>query len=140
MVEYLRAHRDEVYPYLDELGERARIGLRRRLGGEAWGREGLRVEVFGVGSLVAPVVVREEPTRPMRNAVDLSDAGHAEANRLLHLALLNEGVHSIRVKAAFSTAHTVADVDVVVAAAERAVMSVAAEDAGSGRTRSGGRA
>ena len=122
MVEYLRDHRSEVYPYLDGLGERARAGLRR-----AFAEVGLTAEVFGVGSLVAPVLLREKPTASFRNVGELTDAGHAEANRLLHLALLNEGVHSMRIKAAFSTAHTEADVDAVVAAAARAAAAVAAE-------------
>ena len=137
MVEYLRDHRSEVYPYLDDLGERARAGLRRVLGegasgGRALAEAGLRGEVFGVGSLVAPMLLRggAAPGATIRNVVDLTEAGHAEANRLLHLALLNEGVHSFKVKAAFSTAHTEADVDAVVAAAERAASAVAREVGG----------
>ena len=138
MVEYLRDHRSEVYPYLDALGERARAGLRRVLGegaagGGALAQVGLRGEVFGVGSLVAPMLLRAEAAgsgATIRNVVDLTDAAHAEANRLFHLALLNEGVHSFKVKAALSTAHTEADVDAVVAAAERAAAAVALEVSG----------
>ena len=122
MVEYLRDHRDEVYPYLDNLGGRARVGLRR-----AFAQAGLAAEVYGVGSLAAPTVLREESATPIRNVVDLTDAGHTEANRLLHLALLNEGVHSMKIKAAFSTAHTETDVDAVVTAAARAAAAVAEE-------------
>ncbi|MCL4368540.1 MAG: aminotransferase class III-fold pyridoxal phosphate-dependent enzyme, partial [Actinobacteria bacterium] len=119
MVKYLRDNRREVYPYLASLGDKARAGLRRALD-----QAGLAAHVFGVGSLVSQVVLRGEITAPIRNVVDASREGYPEANSLFPLALLNEGVHNVRGKAAFSTAHTAADVDSFVEAAECAACAV----------------
>ena len=122
MVEFLRDHKDEVYPYLDGLGQQARAGFSRALE-----EVGLPAQVLGVGSLVAPVLLKTQAAPPIRSTVEAVALGDPEPNRLLHLALLNEGVYSLGLKAAWSTAHTTDDVDAVIAAFSRAVEAVAAE-------------
>jgi glutamate-1-semialdehyde 2,1-aminomutase len=120
MVEFLRDHKDEVYPYLDGLGRQARAGFSRALE-----EAGLPAQVLGIGSLVAPILLKTEAVAPIRSAVEAAAVSDPESNRLLHLALLNEGVYSLGLKAAWSTAHTADDVDAVIAALGRAAEAVA---------------
>lgn len=122
MVEFLRDHKDEVYPHLDVLGQRARAGLSRTLE-----EGGLPAQVLGVGSLVAPILLRTKAAAPIRSAIEATALGDPEATQLLHMALLNEGVYTLGLKAAWSSAHTTDDVDAVTAAISRAVEAVAEE-------------
>jgi glutamate-1-semialdehyde 2,1-aminomutase len=120
MVEFLRDHKDEVYPHLDMLGQRARAGFSRTLE-----ERGLPAQVLGVGSLVAPILLRTKAAAPIRSAVEATALGDPESAQLLHMALLNEGVYSLGLKAAWSTAHATDDVDAVIAALSRAAEAVA---------------
>jgi glutamate-1-semialdehyde 2,1-aminomutase len=122
VIEYLRDHRDEVYPLLDGLGARARAGFTRVL--EA---AGLPAQVLGIGSLAAIVVLGEGSSPPIRSVDQMVVAAHPEAGKLLHLAILNEGVYNIKCAAAWSTAHTSSDVEEVIESVGRAAEAVVAD-------------
>jgi glutamate-1-semialdehyde 2,1-aminomutase len=103
---------------LNALGDRLREGI-RALGGEL----GLPVTATGVGSLLTIHLI-EEPPRSYRDA----QRADQEAVRLLHLALLNEGVFvARRGMLCVSTPMGEEEVDQALAAIRRAVLAVHAE-------------
>jgi len=103
---------------LNALGERLRDGI-RELGDEL----GLAVTATGLGSLLTMHLV----DGPVENYRDARRADR-EAVRLLHLALLNEGVFSARRgMLSLSTPMGEAEIERALAAVRRALLAVGAE-------------
>lgn len=111
-------HHAEHYERLEELGERSRVELRR-----VASDLGVPVFVTGVGSMVGVHFSKVMPS----NERDLVSSNHLAAH-LLRVYLELDGFVS-RGVSFLSTAHTVEDVDRLVAAFERALRRLQAEGA-----------
>ena len=121
MVEYMIANAATVYPRLEEIGARLRVGLKRVLE-----EAGLRVIIPGIASLCTVMIMREEPPAGATSVERLLLADQARIN-LLSLGLLNEDVFNHHARFALSYAHSDEDVDAIIDGAARAAAAVVAE-------------
>ncbi|MBN2205822.1 MAG: aminotransferase class III-fold pyridoxal phosphate-dependent enzyme [Candidatus Aminicenantes bacterium] len=108
LVKHLIRHADEVYPRLARLGERLRRGI-----ASAFAASGIEARCTGGGNDVVPgsslfFIHFPRSGAPFRTVDDLHDPRVSDADlreRILKLALLNEGVHVMHGGGAVSTAH-----------------------------------
>ncbi len=108
--------RPGVYERLHAVGNRLRAGL-----AEVGSRVGLPLQLPGEGPAFQPVISEH----PVHDAADLARADQAATSRF-GIEMLREGVlYSVGSKMYVSTAHTDADVDRTLEAAERALRRVA---------------
>jgi glutamate-1-semialdehyde 2,1-aminomutase len=117
-VEYLKAQAAEIYPAIARRGQRLRDGL-----AAAFKRHGLPAGATGAASLCGLYLPRDANVR-IRNPEDLeklTDAARVEQE--FKVRMLNHGVFTAHGGGAVSTAHSEADIEQVIAAAE----AVAAE-------------
>jgi glutamate-1-semialdehyde 2,1-aminomutase len=113
MIRHLIAGADEIYPRLAALGQRLRRGIE-----EAFAGEGIEVVCSGDGNEVVPGSSLFFIHFPRRKAGRLGpEALHDQSRwdldlreRILKLALLNEGVHVVHGGGALSAAHRDEDV------------------------------
>lgn len=109
-IEELR--RTNPYAYLDQLGEKARQGLR-----DAFGRAGIEVQITGLGSTFG-CHFNGKPVRSIRDTAQ-SDARRSKS---FHKILLDNGVFMLTphtLHGCISTAHNSADIEKLIAIAER---------------------
>lgn len=115
MLRYLDEHRDEVYPYLAEQGNRMAEEINRFCEGE-----GIPARLLNADSMFH----LHFGTRPIESSRDI-DTSYAEVEREFYLHLLYHGVIVPGIHLAFiSTAHTPEDVDRVIAAFKESFLDV----------------
>jgi glutamate-1-semialdehyde 2,1-aminomutase len=126
MLNYLRAHAHEVYPLLEEKGEKVRRGVARAL------REnGVEALVTGTGSLyqthfpLVPNAVLDSPHSIHR----LTNLEKKEVE--FRLRMMNHGVHVMHGGGALSLAHSEEDVTRIIEAAGEVAREMAEEGKGS---------
>lgn len=126
MLNYLRTHAHEIYPLLDEKGEKVRQGVARAL------REnGVEAIVTGTGSLyqthfpLAPDAVLDSPHSIHR----LTNLEKKEVE--FRLRMMNHGVHVMHGGGALSLAHSEEDMTRIIEAAGEVAREMAEEGKGS---------
>jgi len=120
VVSHLAENADAVYPELERKGRRLREGLER-----AFRKAGIHARATGAGSLCGLIIPRREDAviRSPRDVLEKCDVPRVEQDFRLHL--LNRGVYLAHGGGAISTAHTDADIDLIIAAAEDAAHEMA---------------
>lgn len=112
MLQYLRIHKDGVYPLLEFRGEKIRKGLQ-----EVFDREGVHAVVTGIGSLFQThfpfekEVVLDSPHSINKK----TDTDKREVE--FRIRMLNHGVHVMHGGGSLSTAHSDEDIERIIRAA-----------------------
>jgi len=113
MLRYLEAHEKEVYPALNQKGEKVRMGIER-----AFRSKGIPAFCIGVGSLFTTCFPRSFDVS-IRNIEDIETKTDLEKrDREFRLRMLNKGVYTMYGGGALSMAHTDEDINNIVYAAE----------------------
>jgi len=113
MLRYLEEHEKEIYPALDQKGERVRRGIEK-----AFRSRGIPVRCPGVGSLFTTCFPASDDI-PIRNIEEVETrTDMAKRDREFRLRMLNHGVYTMYGGGAISMAHSDSDLDRIVQAAE----------------------
>jgi glutamate-1-semialdehyde 2,1-aminomutase len=115
MLRYLEAHEKEIYPALDEKGQKVRQGIER-----AFRSRAIPIKCLGVGSLFTTCFPPAADT-PLRNMEDLEmHTDMVRRDKQFRLAMLNKGVYTMYGGGAVSMAHSDKDIEYIIKAAEKA--------------------
>lgn len=113
MLRYLEEHEKEIYPTLDQKGERVRRGIEK-----AFRTRGIPARCLGVGSLFTTCFPASDDT-PIRNIEEVETRTDlAKRDREFRLRMLNHGVYTMYGGGAISMAHSESDLDRIIQAAE----------------------
>ncbi len=118
MVRHLRANAADIYPRLEDMGDR----LRQRLD-ETFRDVGLPAAVLGIGSLYT---VAFPPTfdTPIRNIEDVETKTDLARRQEFRMGMMVKGVYTMNGGGALCLAHTHGDLDAVVAATREAAQGM----------------
>ncbi len=120
VLRYIKERAAEIYPRLNEMGERLRRGME-----EAFRKAGVPGRSIGIGSLCG-VYLPLEPSTVVRNAGEmLTRTDVKRVDHELRIRMLNQGVYVAHGGGALSTAHTQEDVDEIVRATETVASQMA---------------
>jgi glutamate-1-semialdehyde 2,1-aminomutase len=124
MLRYLEEHEKEIYPALDEKGQKVRQGIER-----AFRSRGIPVKCFGVGSLFTTCFPPAGDI-PLRNMEDIEmHTDMARRDKQFRLTMLNKGVYTMYGGGAVSMAHGDREIEYIIKAAERAAEEMSQEEA-----------
>ena len=120
MLRYLEENAGEIYPALEEKGQRLRQGVEN-----AFRACGLLAKCFGVGSLWTTCFPSFAKV-PLRNIEDAElGTDIARRDKEFRLRMLNKGVYTTRGGGAVSMAHTGEDIQRIIRAAEETAAAMA---------------
>jgi glutamate-1-semialdehyde 2,1-aminomutase len=108
-LDILKTHRQEIYPSIAEKNQRFCVGVQ-----EAFDRAGVPVFINRIGSLQEVHFLKEKGL-PVRNMRDVVNHTHYDLRKELAARLRNHGVFLFH-GGAISTAHSIADIDAMIAA------------------------
>jgi glutamate-1-semialdehyde 2,1-aminomutase len=112
MLRYLEEHEKEIYPALDEKGQRVRQGIEK-----AFRSCEIPVKCFGVGSLFTTCFPSSGDVS-LRNIEDTElHTDIARRDKQFRIMMLNKGVYTIYGGGAISMAHTQKDIEYIIKAA-----------------------
>jgi len=114
VVEYLKNHERDLYPRINQLGQKLREGM-----AEAFKRNGIIGKSIGMGSLCGAYFPYESETI-VKSPTQLQH--HTNVEKLeqeFRIRMLNHGVFMVRGGGAISLAHTEEDIERVIAATEK---------------------
>lgn len=118
VVEHLKRNQEEIYPSIDQKGERLRSGM-----AEALERGGIPARSTGMGSLCG-LYFPKDPSRIARNPGEIQSFTDVELlDQEFRIRMMNHGVFVMHGGGAVSTAHTDEDIERVL----QAVREVASE-------------
>jgi glutamate-1-semialdehyde 2,1-aminomutase len=114
MLRHLEEHEKEVYPALEEKGQKLRQGIEK-----AFRSHEIPVKCFGVGSLFTTCFPKAADT-PLRNMEDVElHTDMVRREKQFRLSLLNKGVYTMYGGGAVSMAHSDRDLEHIIKAAEK---------------------
>jgi glutamate-1-semialdehyde 2,1-aminomutase len=113
MLRYLEEHEKEIYPALDQKGEKVRSGIEK-----AFRSRGILARCMGIGSLFTTCFPSSKDI-PVWNIEDVETKTDVpKRDREFRLRMLNKGVYTMYGGGAVSMAHTDEDLNRIIQAAE----------------------
>jgi glutamate-1-semialdehyde 2,1-aminomutase len=113
MLRHLEEHEKEIYPALDQKGEKVRSGIEK-----AFRSRGILARCMGIGSLFTTCfpISKDSPVWNIEDVETKTDI--AKRDREFRLRMLNKGVYTMYGGGAVSMAHTDEDLNRIIQAAE----------------------